>query len=104
MNFYTYTVVFWPEKDDPETFNVSIPSLPEICTFGTSIEEARFMAQDALELTILSRLEGGESIPQDKKPTRLPEGSKIEKLVVTVSHQVEATREMYVKNALTQTA
>lgn len=100
MRFFKYTVVFEPEKEKGEIYyNVSFPALPEICTFGESLPEARFMAQDALELTILSRLEEGENIPRDKKPAKLTKGAKIEEVVVTVSHRVEASPADYVKNA-----
>lgn len=71
MRFFKYTVVFTPESDEPNVYNVSVPAFPEICTFGTSYEEAKFMAQDALELVILSRLEDGEEIPSDKKPKKI---------------------------------
>lgn len=93
-------MVFEPEKVKRDTnYNVSFPALPEIATFGTSIEDARFMAQDALELVILHRLETGEILPRDKKPTRVPKNAKLEEVVVTVSHKVEASPADYVKNA-----
>lgn len=104
MRFYKFTVIFTPEEDEPDTFNVSVPALPEIATFGESIEEARFMAQDALELVILSRLEEGELIPADKKLKQLPDNGIAEEIVVTVSHDVKATPASYVKHALTQSA
>ncbi|MFQ5452409.1 MAG: hypothetical protein ACE5DQ_02480, partial [Candidatus Paceibacterota bacterium] len=64
------------------------------------IEEARSMAQDALELALLSRLEEGEKIPKDKKPKKSLSNARVEELVITVSHKVEATPAHYVKNAL----
>lgn len=105
MNFFKFTVVFTPEKEDGEVYyNVSVPSLPEIVTLGDSIEEARFMAQDALELVVLSRLEEGELIPRDKKPSKVPKNARVEEVVVTVSHQVNAAPANYVKNALFQSS
>lgn len=69
MRFFKFSIIIKQEKEGGDTvYNVSVPALPEIATFGRSIEEARFMAQDALELVILSRLEEGEIIPADKKP------------------------------------
>lgn len=91
MKLLKYTVILTPEKDNPEVYNVSIPALPEIATFGESKAEARFMAQDAIELTISSRLEEGQSIPKDKQPQRLPRGSVKEEILVTVSHQVQSS-------------
>lgn len=102
MQFYKFTVIFTAEKDEPDTYNVSVPALPEIATFGESFEEARFMAQDALELVVLSRLEEGETVPNDKKPKKIAKGSKVEEIVVTVAHQVHASPADYVKNTLFQ--
>ena len=104
MQFFKYTIVLTPENDESDTYNVSVPALPEIATFGESLEEARFMAQDALELVILSRLEEGEKIPSDKKPKRVPKNSKVDELIVTISHQVTATPAAYVKNAILQSS
>lgn len=88
-----------PDKVDQEVYNVSVPAFPEIATFGDSLEEARFMAQDALELAVLSRFEEGENIPSDKSPKKVSKGSKVEELVIAVMHQVEATPAKYVENA-----
>ena len=93
-----------PESGEKNVYNVSVPALPEIATCGDSLEEARFMAQDAIELTILSRLEEGENIPQDKKSTRISKGTKVEEIVVAVDHRVTATPASHVKHALFQSA
>lgn len=104
MQFYKFTILMIPEKDEEGVFNVTVPALPEITTFGESLEEARFMAQDALELVVLSRLEDGEVIPVDKKPKNLPKNAVIDEIIVTVSHEVKASPASYVKNALSQSA
>lgn len=104
MRFFKFTAIFTPEPDEPDTYNVSVPAFPEICTFGTSFEEAKFMAQDALELVILSRLEDGERIPPDMKPKTLPKNSKSEEIFISVSHQVTASPAEYVKTAIFQSA
>ena len=31
-------------------YNVQVPAIPEICTYGETLEEARQMAQDAISL------------------------------------------------------
>ena len=91
MKLYKYTAVFTPEAGEDDIFNVSFPALPEIATFGESKNEARFMAQDALELVILSRLEEGENIPIDKKPKSIAKDAFIEEILVTISHEVKST-------------
>lgn len=90
MKLYKFTTVFIPEKGDAG-YNVSVPAFPEICTCGDSIEEARFMAQDALELVVESRLEEGEPIPADKKPTHTYKGAVVEEILVSVAHEVSST-------------
>ncbi len=90
MKLYKFTAVFTPDEEDREAYNVFVPALPEIATCGDSVEEARFMAQDALELVVLSRLEEGEAIPTDKKPIRPPKGSIVEEILVSVAHEVSS--------------
>ena len=45
MKQYQYTVLFEPQKDG---YNVIVPAIPEICTFGETLKEARAMAEDAI--------------------------------------------------------
>lgn len=94
--------MFIPEEDQKGAYWVKAPALSEVTTGGNSLEEARFMAQDALELVILSRLEEGEPIPEDKKPSRVPKGAVVEEVLVTVSHTVQsAPLTAHVKAAFT---
>ena len=90
MKLYKFTAVFIPEAGE-DGYNVSVPAFPEICTCGDSLEEARFMAQDALELVVLSRLEEGEDIPADKKPQRISKGARVEEILITVAHEVKSS-------------
>jgi antitoxin HicB len=60
---YGYTTVFEPLPEGG--FNVLIPAIPEICTFGETLEEAREMARDAIRCYLESALETGEEIPRD---------------------------------------
>lgn len=90
MKLYKFSAVFIPEKRE-EGYNVSVPALPEIATCGDSIEEARYMAQDALELVVESRLEEGEPIPADRKPMHIPKGAVVEEILVSVDHEVSST-------------
>ena len=57
---YGYTVVFEPLPKGG--FNVFVPALPEICTYGDTMEEARAMAQDAILCYLESALRTCEYI------------------------------------------
>jgi antitoxin HicB len=72
---YRYTVVF--EKMPEGGYNVVVPAIPEICTFGETREEAREMAGDAIRCYLESALRTGEEIPSDVEPAT-------ERLAVTV--------------------
>ena len=92
MKLYKFSVVIQPTIEDNETYyQVRVPALPEVITFGASPEEALFMAQDALELVVLSRLEDGETIPSDKKPSRLGKNASLKEVLVSVVHNVHST-------------
>ncbi len=65
MKIYDYTVIFKPL--DEGGFDVIVPAIPEICTFGDTIEEAREMAEDAIKCYIESALELNEPIPMDRE-------------------------------------
>ena len=54
MKAYNYTVVFEPV--DEGGYNVIVPAIPEICTFGDTLEEAKAMAADAIKCYIESAL------------------------------------------------
>jgi len=40
-----------------------VPAIPEICTFGSTIEEAREMAEDAIRCFLESALADNEPVP-----------------------------------------
>lgn len=63
MAEYGYTTVFEPMPEGG--FSVLVPAIPEICTFGATLEEAREMARDAIRCYLESALETGEKIPGD---------------------------------------
>ena len=71
MTEYKYTVLFEWAKDEAYkngAYNVRVPAMPEICTFGETLEEARTMAEDAIRLVIESNTKRGEPIPEDVIP------------------------------------
>jgi predicted RNase H-like HicB family nuclease len=66
MRSYKYTVILQPLPEGG--YSVLVPAIPEVCTFGDTIEEARQMAEDAIRCFIESALKTGEPIPEDVEP------------------------------------
>ena len=54
-------------KDGKSDFGVSFPDFPGCITAGSSIDEAKDMAHDALSLHIKGMMEDGENIPTPSK-------------------------------------
>lgn len=75
MKIYNYTVIFEPVTEGG--FNVIVPAIPEICTFGETIEEARAMAEDAIRCYVESALKANEPLAKDLQPS-------VERLAVRV--------------------
>jgi antitoxin HicB len=73
---YNYTVVY--EQLSEGGYNVIVPAIPEICTSGETLEEARAMAKDAIQCFVESAIKAGEAIPQDVKST-------VEELAITLA-------------------
>jgi len=67
MKIYNYTVRFEPATEGG--YNVVVPAIPEICTFGETLEEAKAMVADAIKCYIESALKANEPIPEDRKPS-----------------------------------
>ena len=63
---HSYTVYFEPQMDG--TYNVVFPGIPEIVTFGRSLEEARRMAADALKCHLEGLAKDGAALPSEKVP------------------------------------
>ena len=63
MAEYGYTTLFEPLPEGG--FNVVVPAIPEICTYGETLDEAREMARDAIRCYLESALKTGEPIPGD---------------------------------------
>jgi len=47
-----------------------VPVIPEICTFGSTIKQAREMGRDAIRCVIESALKNGEPISQNIDPEK----------------------------------
>jgi len=67
---YNYTVFFEPLSEGG--YNVVVPAIPEICTLGETLEEARTMAEDAIRCYLESATALGETIPKDMTLAREP--------------------------------
>ena len=59
----SFTVLFEPLLEGG--YNVIVPAIPEICTFGKTLAEAKRMANDALECYLESLLLDRKRIPND---------------------------------------
>lgn len=60
---YNFTVVFESIK---KGYDIIFPSIPEICTFGETLTEAREIAKDALQCYLESCLKERKPLPQEK--------------------------------------
>jgi len=63
---YNYTVLY--EQLPQGGFQVHVPAMPEIVTYGRTREEARLMAEDAVRCVLESARKAGEPIPEDIEP------------------------------------
>jgi len=81
-------------KDPHSDFGVSFPDFPGCVTAGRTLEEARQMAGEALELHIEGLVEDGQEIP---RPSRLvdvrhrPSAAGAEPFMVSVEPSAEKT-------------
>lgn len=61
-----YTCILrWDAKD--KAYLVSVPSLPEVFTFGRTLAEAKRMAKDAIELYCECLIDEGKIIIDDQR-------------------------------------
>ncbi len=61
-----FTVILEPLEEGG--FNVLVPGLPEVATFGETEAEALAMAEDAIRLAISYRRDHGEELPKACSP------------------------------------
>ncbi|MBI4215168.1 MAG: type II toxin-antitoxin system HicB family antitoxin [Parcubacteria group bacterium] len=53
--------VIFESNDEEKGYTVIVPSLPEIVTEGKTLDDAKKMAREAIELAIECRIKDGES-------------------------------------------
>ena len=58
-----YTVIY--ERLLEGGFQVIVPALPGLVTYGRTLEESREMAEDAIRCHLRALLKDGEEIPKD---------------------------------------
>jgi Uncharacterised protein family (UPF0150). len=75
MDRYIFPAVF--ESDGNGGYTVTFPDLPGCITEGDTLDEALYMAKDALELYIYNLEEDNETIPAPTAPEKIkvPEGA-----------------------------
>jgi len=67
---HSYTVVFEPLAEGG--YNVVVPALPEVCTFGRTLQEAKRMGGDAIRCVLESLEKQQIRFPRDvKRPPRI---------------------------------
>jgi predicted RNase H-like HicB family nuclease len=76
---YGYTVIY--EELQEGGYQVIVPALPGIVTYGRTLDEAREMAQDAIICHVRGLLKDHEEIPEDPFVSAQP---VTEELKVTV--------------------
>jgi antitoxin HicB len=64
---YEFTVFFDPREGG---YGVIVPAIPEICTFGENLDEARDMAANAIRCYLESAMKNGEPVPEDREPRK----------------------------------
>ncbi len=62
---YEFTTLYEPVKEGG--YQVIVPSLPGLITYGRNIEEAKEMARDAINCHIQGLLEEKTEIPKETK-------------------------------------
>lgn len=62
----TYKAVFkWDKRD--KAYIVSVPSLPDVFTFGKNLQDAKRMAKDAIELYCECLIDEGKIVIDDER-------------------------------------
>ena len=61
---YSYTAIYEPLKEGG--YQVLVPLLPGLITYGRSFEEARLMVRDAIRCHIEGLLKDNQEIPQEQ--------------------------------------
>ncbi|MGC9602712.1 MAG: type II toxin-antitoxin system HicB family antitoxin [Minisyncoccia bacterium] len=63
MESYTYRVIIEPDEGG---YHASVPALPGCHTWGKTINDARTMIRDAIDVYVRSLIADGGKIPHDR--------------------------------------
>jgi len=78
---YVYPAIFTAEE---RKVLVSVPDLPGLHTFGDSMADALFMAQDAIEMWLWDAENNGEAIPLASSQKKIAKLCKSQEQVVSM--------------------
>ncbi|MCL2043089.1 MAG: type II toxin-antitoxin system HicB family antitoxin [Treponema sp.] len=78
---YVYPAIISAEDGK---FLVSVPDLPGLHTFGNSMADALYMAQDAIEMWLWDAENNGEAIPQASDTQKITKMCKSKDQVVSL--------------------
>ena len=79
---YVYPAIFTIEEDS--NILVSVPDLPGLHTFGNSMADALYMAQDAIEMWLWDAENKGEAIPSASSQAKIAKMCKSKDQVVSL--------------------
>jgi antitoxin HicB len=75
MSEYGYRVIY--ERLADGGYQVIVPALPGIITYGRALEEAREMAEDAITCHLQGLMKDNEEIPEDPFAAETPISEKL---------------------------
>jgi len=70
MTEYRYSVIYEPQIEGG--FQVVFPAIPDIVTYGDTLDDARKMAADALRCHLEGLAKDGEPFPIEPSPLAAP--------------------------------
>lgn len=102
MAHYFYPAVFEPHEKG-EGYTITFPDLQGCITEGSNINEAMYMAKDALELHLYGMEEDGEPIPSPSVPNKVtfPKGGFVALIEVWTDIVRDEMENKAVKKTLT---
>ncbi|MBZ4662818.1 MAG: hypothetical protein JG776_500 [Caloramator sp.] len=99
LDKYIFSAIFEPGENGG--YFVSFPDLPGCITEGSTLEEAIYMAKDALELHLYGMEEDNEQIPSSTPPEKfdIPKGA----FVVPITVYMQPVRDEMANKSVNKT-